>query len=75
MYNYFADLQLFTYFVNGITELYKIIFLYGILYNKILDLPLLVPLVCTDKLEEAGIPYVWHVTLVPLVRPGVCAGP
>ena len=28
----------------------------------------------TDKLEEAGTPYVRRVTLVPLVRPGVCAG-
>jgi len=27
-----------------------------------------------DKLEEAGTPYVWRVTLVPLVRPGVQAG-
>ena len=29
----------------------------------------------TDKLEEAGTPYVRRVTLVPLVRPGVRAGP
>ena len=29
----------------------------------------------TDKLEEAGTPYVWRITLVPLVRPGVRAGP
>ena len=29
----------------------------------------------TDKLEEAGTPYVQRVTLVPLVRPGVRAGP
>ena len=28
-----------------------------------------------DKLEEAGTPYVRRVTLVPLVRPGVRAGP
>ena len=28
-----------------------------------------------DKLEEAGMPYVRRVTLVPLVRPGVRAGP
>ena len=28
-----------------------------------------------DKLEEAGMPYVWRVTLVPLVCPGVRAGP
>ena len=40
MYNYFADLQLFTDFVNGITELYKNFFLYGIPYDKILDPPL-----------------------------------
>ena len=29
----------------------------------------------TDKLEEAGTPYVRCVTLVPLVCPGVRAGP
>ena len=29
----------------------------------------------TDKLEEAGTPYVRRVTLVPLVRPGVRAEP
>ena len=29
----------------------------------------------TDKLEEVGTPYVRRVTLVPLVRPGVHAGP
>ena len=29
----------------------------------------------TDKLEKAGTPYVRRVTLVPLVRPGVRAGP
>ena len=29
----------------------------------------------TDKLEEAGTPYVRRITLVPLVRPGVHAGP
>ena len=29
----------------------------------------------TDKLEEAGTPYVRHVTLIPLVRPGVRVGP
>ena len=29
----------------------------------------------TDKLEEAGTPYVWCITLVPLMRPGVSAGP
>jgi len=29
----------------------------------------------TDKLEEAGTPYVRRVTLVPLVRSGVRAGP
>ena len=29
----------------------------------------------TDKLEEAGTPYVRRVTLVPLVRPGVRVGP
>ena len=29
----------------------------------------------TDKLEEAGTPYVRRITLVPLVRPGVRAGP
>ena len=29
----------------------------------------------TDKLEEAGTPCVWRVTLVPLVRPDMCAGP
>ena len=29
----------------------------------------------TDKLEEAGTPYVWRVMLIPLVRPGVRAGP
>jgi len=40
MYNYFADLQLFTDFVNGITELYNNFFLYGISYDKILDPPL-----------------------------------
>ena len=28
-----------------------------------------------DKLEEAGAPYVRRVMLVPLVRPGVRAGP
>ena len=28
----------------------------------------------TDKLEEAGTPYVRRITLVPLVRPGVRAG-
>ena len=28
-----------------------------------------------DKLEEAGTPYVRRVMLVPLVRPGVRAGP
>ena len=28
-----------------------------------------------DKLEEAGTPYVRRVTLVPLVRPGMRAGP
>ena len=28
-----------------------------------------------DKLEEAGTPYIRRVTLVPLVRPGVRAGP
>ena len=28
-----------------------------------------------DKLEEAGMPYVRRITLVPLVRPGVRAGP
>ena len=26
-----------------------------------------------DKLEEADTPYVWRVTLVPLVHPVVCA--
>ena len=29
----------------------------------------------TDKLEEADTPYVRRITLVPLVRPGVHAGP
>ena len=29
----------------------------------------------TDKLEEAGTPYVWRITLVPLMRPGMSAGP
>ena len=29
----------------------------------------------TDKLEEAGTPYVWRITLVPLMRPGMRAGP
>ena len=29
----------------------------------------------TDKLEEASTPYVRRVTLVPLMRPGVRAGP
>ena len=29
----------------------------------------------TDKLEEAGTPYVRRITLVPLMRPGVSAGP
>ena len=29
----------------------------------------------TDKLEEAGTLYVWRITLVPLMRPGVRAGP
>ena len=29
----------------------------------------------TDKLEEAGTPYVRRITLVPLVCPGVRAGP
>ena len=29
----------------------------------------------TDKLEEAGTPYVRRIMLVPLVRPGVRAGP
>ena len=29
----------------------------------------------TDKLEEAGTPYVRRITLVSLVRPGVRAGP
>ena len=29
----------------------------------------------TDKLEEVGAPYVRRVTLVPLVHPGVHAGP
>ena len=29
----------------------------------------------TDKLEEAGTPYVRRITLVPLGRPGVRAGP
>ena len=29
----------------------------------------------TDKLEEAGTPYVRRITLVPLMRPGVRAGP
>ena len=29
----------------------------------------------TDKLEEVGMPYVRRVTLVPLVRPCVRAGP
>ena len=29
----------------------------------------------TDKLEEAGTPYVRRIMLVPLVRPGVCVGP
>ena len=28
-----------------------------------------------DKLEEAVTPYVWHVTLVPLVRPVMRAWP
>ena len=28
----------------------------------------------TDKLEEAGTPYVRRITFVPLVRPGVRAG-
>ena len=28
-----------------------------------------------DKLEEASTPYVWHVTLVPLVRPAVRVWP
>ena len=29
----------------------------------------------TDKLEEAGTPYVQRIMLVPLVRPGMRAGP
>ena len=29
----------------------------------------------TDKLEEAGTPYVRRIMLVPLMRPGVRAGP
>ena len=29
----------------------------------------------TDKLEKAGTPYVRRITLVPLMRPGVSAGP
>ena len=29
----------------------------------------------TDKLEEAGMLYIRRITLVPLVRPGVRAGP
>ena len=29
----------------------------------------------TDKVEEAGTPYVRRITLVPLMRPGVCVGP
>ena len=29
----------------------------------------------TDKVEEAGMPYVRRITLVPLMRPGVSAGP
>ena len=27
----------------------------------------------TDKLEEAGMPYVWRITLIPLVHPVVRA--
>ena len=29
----------------------------------------------TDKLEEAGTPYVRRITLILLMRPGVSAGP
>ena len=28
-----------------------------------------------DKLEEANMPYVWHITLIPLVRPAVRVWP